>query len=252
MAIHRAFAAAAALLLAAAPAAAQQTGAPAGPPAGAPSPAVASSADSYAFARRVLRHLRQAGVERPSGRVALWIGAGNGNRRLSLAETNVPQALWPGVVPLVDAFVAARTETTPLELSFYREQLPDSVGVSTLADIRSERPPRLRNMDHVAEALRRIAAVHPDFANDEHLSVKTGLRMLLDRRGRPVLVENLMQGDAQFNRYLTSLAYELRFDPARVNGEPIPVWVEGPTGFDFTIQRQPGAVVLRPPSRLTC
>jgi hypothetical protein len=232
MAMHRIITAAAALLLAAAPAAAQQ----AGPPA-APFATVAPSLGSYDFARRIVEHLRAAGVTRPSGRVALWVGAGNRNPRLSLAETNVPQALWAGVVPLVDAFVASRTETTPLELSFYLEQLPASMSHPPLADVTSERPPRLRNMGHVSESLRRIAVVHPDFADDEHLSVRTGLRMLVDRRGRPVLVENLMQGDAQFNRYLTSLAYELRFDPARVNGEPVAVWVEGPSGFEFSIER---------------
>lgn len=232
MRISRIWTAAAALLLAAAPPVLAQPSAP-------PQPfAAAAPGESAVLARRMVAHLRDAGVARPSGRVAVWIGAGNRAPRISMAETNVPQALWPGVVPLVDAFVAARAETTPLELSFYLERLPEDGARATLEDVRSESPPRLRNLGHVTEALRSIAYVHPDYADDEVLSVRTGLRMLIDRRGRPVLVENHLQGDAQFNRYLTALAYELRFDPARVNGEPVDVWVEGPSGFEFRTQRR--------------
>lgn len=235
MAMRRILAAAAALLLAAAPAAAQQAQEPAvPPPPGAPANV---RTDTHGFARQMVRHLRQAGVERPSGRVSLFIGAGSRDRRLSLAETNVPQALWQGVVPLVDAFVARRLETTPLELSFYLEQLPESLGSGDTTDIRRMRAPRIRNVERMSDALRRIAAVHPDFADDEQLSVRTGLRIIVDRRGNPVLVENLFQGDPVFDRYLTALAYELRFDPARVDGEAVPVWVEGPPGFTFTIRR---------------
>ena len=235
---HRILAAAAALLLGAAPAAAQQAREPAAPPQAPPAGTpVNVRMDTYGFARQVVRHLRQAGVERPSGRVALWIGPGNGDRRLSLAETNVPRALWQGVVPLVDAFVARRLETTPLELSFYLERLPESLGPGDTTDTRRMRPPRIRNVERMTDALRRIAAVHPDFSDDEQLSVRTGLRIIVDRRGNPVLVENLFQGDPVFDRYLTALAYELRFDPARVDGEAVPVWVEGPSGFTFTIER---------------
>lgn len=159
--------------------------------------------------------------------------------RISLAETNVPQALQAGVVPLVDTFVARRAEPTPLELSFYLERLPAEDAVLGMPGAHADfTPPRLRNIGHVTESLASIAYTHPDYADDEHLAVPVALRMLVDRRGRPVLVENHMQGDPQFNRYLTALAYELRFDPARVDGEAVHVWVDGPTGFEFETRRR--------------
>jgi hypothetical protein len=188
---------------------------------------------SVAFALELRDHLVRAGVRRPSGRVAVWIGAGNRNPRLSLAETRVPQALWAGVAPLVDAYVARRDETTALELSFYLERLPGSEGeVGRWAQV-----PALRDMGRLTEGMRSIAYHSNAYADSGRLEVETRAGLLVDARGRPALVENRLHGDPQFNRYLTALMYEMRFVPARQDGEPVAVWLEGPFGFAYTEER---------------
>lgn len=192
---------------------------------------VVAAKPSLELALALRAHLRQAGVRRPSGRVAVWIGEGNRGPRVSLVETNVPRELWGGVAPVVDAFLEARQETTPLELTFFLERLPEE-GAAGIG--RPARPPTLRDLDRMSRALMAIAQSSTAFAETGTLQVRTRLSMLVDDRGRTVLVENGMQGDADFQRYLTALAYEMRFDPAQVDGRRVAVWLEGPDVFVLT------------------
>ena len=227
---------AAAALALAAPAAAQE----ARPPAEDTRPASRAplrTEGSLELGWRMVEHLKAAGHARPSGRVAVWVGAGNRGTRLSLMETNVPQALWPGLAPLVDAFVGGRREETALELSFYLERLPppEDAYHELPPPGSTHRDPRLRNAAQLSEPLYLLASLHPAADSGGLVLLETPLTMLVDRRGRPVLVETRLDGDPRLGPYLSALAYRMRFDPALVNGRAIAAWIR-PGGFQVRLR----------------
>ncbi|HEU0013642.1 MAG TPA: hypothetical protein VFQ45_08150 [Longimicrobium sp.] len=191
------------------------------------------------FARTVVEHLKQAGVERPRGMLVVMADSGNTAIRFGLAESNVPAELEDGIRTLVAQYLHARGSAAPVNASVRLERVPPPpeaaarTAVRVLEDDVAEEMPRLRNAHRVREILGAIARQHPDFGVRSH-SEPAVLLMRVDRTGSVSQAHVLRPtGEMEIDRFLHALAYEARFVPARLDGEPVTVWVELPLRLVF-------------------
>ena len=205
----------------------------------APAPADTAS-HARMLAGRVLDYLARRGVSRPDGIFLVRSDAAEGGVRVNFSESNVPDSVMEGVRPLVAEFLERFPPDSFVEVSFRLGKAPHLDGAATASAVARadsargvERQPRLRNVERVAAAIRQVRsqphAVPPGAGARPAL-----LRMLIDERGEVILVEVVRRtGVPTFDLYLSAIAYQMRFAPGEVNGQPVRVRAILP--LDFTI-----------------
>ncbi|HSU15164.1 TonB family protein [Longimicrobium sp.] len=103
------------------------------------------------------------------------------------------------------------------------------------ATARIEEPPRLANADEVTRELSRFAAEHgranPHLAGSERV-VTVRLRVGPDGTPDHVGVDG-DAGDAALDAEAVRAAGRMRFEPGKVDGEPLYVWITLPIAFRF-------------------
>lgn len=176
------------------------------------------------FGVRMVESLREAGLAQPTGRFLLFVDAGGA--RVSFQGSNVPDSLQGRVLPLVNQYVASRGAAQPFHLSVQLEGMARPV-VRELPEETREQLPQLVNGSRIREAITRVAQTHPSSS----LDVRVVLKLYLSETGQVVLVEAPPTGDPDIDPYLTTIGHTLRFRPARINDEPVRVWVSIPLHF---------------------
>jgi hypothetical protein len=198
------------------------------PPARPAPPVVADTAfrDStliylHEMAGTVVDSLEALGVKSPSGLVAVSVGVGGADARMSIIGGNVPDSLRRNVGRIVGTYVNRRGTETSLTFTIRLENVVR--GAVTVTQDGDERRPRLRNADLVRAYMGRIVAAYPAlrYGNRE-----ATINMHVNTRGRVSIVHIAeWAGTEDIDAYLTGLASEMEFTPARVGGQPVPVWV---------------------------
>lgn len=185
------------------------------------------------LAARVMAHLAEQGVRRPSGIFLLRAEPGREEIRVNFSESNVPDAATD-VRPIVGEFLERFPPDSFIEVSFRLGKIA-SLRPRPAADPnrpRAETQPRLRNAPRVAQVVRQVVR------RQQHAGVPAGgpppaqLRMLVDEEGEVVMVEVARRtGVRTLDDYLSAVAYEMRFTPAEIDGKPVHVFVTLPLTF---------------------
>lgn len=68
--------------------------------------------------------------------------------------------------------------------------------------------------------LRRVDPIYPDFARHARIQGPVVLMMTVDEQGRPIQVQ-VLEGHPAFHEAAKQAARQWRFEPARMNGEPV-------------------------------
>jgi len=68
--------------------------------------------------------------------------------------------------------------------------------------------------------LHRVDPIYPDFARRAHIQGPVVLRMTVDETGRPVQVQ-VLEGHPVFHEAAMQAARQWRFEPARMDGQPV-------------------------------
>jgi hypothetical protein len=203
--------------------------------AAAPVHAQATAADSTPSFRdpemnlgmRMAHVLREAGLQ-PSGRVLLFMDGPGTRPRISFQLSNVPDSLHAAVLPLVDEYTAARADSAPLHLSFLLEGM--TPRRPRTAEVTRERLPELRNPTQLRAYVTNVARTHPA-SRDGTVNATATVRVYVSEEGKPVLVEARPTGDPHIDLHLTNLGHAMEFRPARINRDPVGVWIEMPFQF---------------------
>ena len=83
--------------------------------------------------------------------------------------------------------------------------------------------PRLTNVHEISQLL---DEAYPPRLREERVSGSVALYVLVDKTGRPLRVEvQTPSVHVPFNKAATSVASEMRFEPALNDGEPVGVWI---------------------------
>jgi Gram-negative bacterial TonB protein C-terminal len=185
------------------------------------------------LAARVIAHLAEQGVRRPSGIFLLRAEPGREEIRVNFSQSNVPDAATD-VRPIVGEFLERFPPDSFLEVSF---RLGKITGLRPRPPADPNRPlaetqPRLRNAPRVAQVVQQVVR------RQRHAGVPAGgpspaqLRMLVDEEGEVVMVEVARRtGVRTLDDYLSAVAYEMRFTPAEIDGKPVHVYVTLPLTF---------------------
>ena len=82
--------------------------------------------------------------------------------------------------------------------------------------------PAVRDFTSVGLAvLRQVDPVYPDFARRAHIQGPVVLMMTVDEQGRPTQVQ-VLEGHPVFHEAARQAARQWRFEPARMDGRPVP------------------------------
>lgn len=188
------------------------------------SAAVADVQSPASFGLQMVESLRAAGLEHPTGRFLLFVDGGGA--RVSFHGSNVADSLQAVVLPLVNRYVASRGTAEPFHLSIQLDGMVRRPPRDT-SHVTSEEVPQITNTAQIREAITRVAQTHPA----RGLDARVVLSLYLSETGQVVLVEARPTGDPDIDPYLTPIGHAMRFRPARLNGEPVPVWLSIPLHF---------------------
>lgn len=173
------------------------------------------------LARAVVDTLEARGVKSPSGLLAVSVGVGGADARMSIIGGNVPDSLRPSVGRLVGGYANRRGTETPLVFTIRLENVVRAV--TTLTRDGDERRPRLRNADIVRRYMGRLVSAYPALQRGAQ---EATIEMYVNTKGRVAVVYIAeWAGSEEITPYLTGLASDLEFTPARIAGQPVPVWV---------------------------
>ena len=173
------------------------------------------------MASAVVDTLEALGVKSPSGLVAVSVGVGGADARMSIIGGNVPDSLRRNVGRIVGTYVNRRGTETSLTFTIRLEHVVR--GAVQVAEDGDEKRPRVRNRDLVREYMGRIVAAYPALGGGNRQAT---INMHVNARGRVAIVHIAeWTGAEDIDAYLTGLASELEFTPARVGSQPVPVWV---------------------------
>jgi hypothetical protein len=191
---------------------------------------------SLALAAAAVRYLHEEGVEHPDGRLQFWTDSAGGPAHVQLAGGTLSDEAAAGLVPLVRQHVAAWPERGPIRVAI-RLDVADAylTGPRMPAPHEVEQPPAMTNPRHVRNIMRLMLDAHsPVEGSPRRRSSPAELLMRVGPDGIPTIVEvKRLTGDPELDEYLLPLAYEARFQPARVNGQPITVWVTVPLNMSL-------------------
>ncbi|HET6230263.1 MAG TPA: energy transducer TonB [Longimicrobiaceae bacterium] len=218
------------------------------PPAPAASRAdvVASGADTLpqaardtvpqALAAAAVRYLREHGVERPNGKLEIWSNSTRSPVRAQLSESTVAPETARGLFPLIERYAAEWPGAGPL-LSTIRLDAPDGYApMRTAVDsAAAEQGPRLENGGHVQDVMHHLLRTHsPPARGQMNRAIPAVLRIRVGADGAPEMVDVArLTGDAELDEYLVPLAFEMRFQPARLGGAAVPSWVSMPLTLEW-------------------
>lgn len=175
----------------------------------------------YDLSQAVLDTLEARGLKSPSGLLAVSVGVGGAGAQMSIIGGNVPDSLRRSVGRLVSAYANRRGTATPLAFTIRLEHVVRALR--PLSKIGDERRPRLRSADMVRRYMGRLVESFPALQRGEHQAT---IDMYVDPKGRVSIVYIAeWAGPEDVTPYLTGLASELEFTPARVAGQPVPAWV---------------------------
>lgn len=104
---------------------------------------------------------------------------------------------------------------------------PDSTGAYEVGMV--ETPPRPTN---TGDMVRAIEQYYPPALQAAGASGSVTVRLRVDVDGRPTQIRILQSTDHRFDDATLRVVRRLRFQPARHNGVPVPVWVELPIRWD--------------------
>lgn len=208
-------------LLAAAPARAQELAAPA--------PPQRRGDPELNLGMRMAQALRDAGLAQPSGRVLLFMDGPGTTPRISFQLSNVPDSLHAAVLPLVDQYTASRADSAALHVSILLEGMAPR-RPRAMEEVTREQLPELRNPTQVRAYVTNVAQTHPA-SRDGTVNARAFVRVYVSEAGTPVLVEARPTGDPHIDLHLTTLGHVMEFRPARINRDPVGVWIEVPLQF---------------------
>jgi hypothetical protein len=228
----RAFACAALALLAAAhPARAQQDRTSQAEMSASPVRVMSDSLGVARLAVGVLAGLQNSGVRPTRGIFLLRADSANANLNGSFAGSDVPSGAFATARPAIAAFLGARPDDRPFHVSF-------RLGEETLAvaggqwDWQWDQAPELRNRRRVDERMYgifRIASDQPGIWERD-----AEITFLISPAGNVVLASvTRSSGDWGVDQYLMNVAYEMRWDAARKDGQPVPSWMR----YNFKLKR---------------
>ncbi|HEX8691538.1 MAG TPA: hypothetical protein VF746_03790 [Longimicrobium sp.] len=213
-----ALACAALALLSAAPAAAQEESA--GTPAR--MPVMNDPTGVGALAAGVLVRLRNAGMHGTRGTFVLRTGPGGADPEVRFVGADLPAAALEQARPAVDAFLAQWKDGRAHHVSF-------RVGEETLAVVAGDwdwdldQAPALLNARPIERRLSSLATTQ-----DRSVAAERGteVSLLISPAGNVLAVAFSEPGeDAALERQLTEVAYAMRWEPARREGQPVPTWM---------------------------
>ncbi|HEX8360038.1 MAG TPA: hypothetical protein VF613_08025 [Longimicrobium sp.] len=182
------------------------------------------------LANAVVDTLVAHGVKTPRGILVVTMDAGGGGAELNIVGGNVPEAHRASVMPAAAAYINRRGVETPIDLTIHLERVERPAVVIPAAPRTAPVP---RNGDKVENYMAHLLAAHPNLSRGWHRAV---VDMYVNRQGRVAIV-NIREwaGEVDINQYLTALAYELEFTPARQGGQPAPCWIR--QSFAFGVDR---------------
>lgn len=109
-----------------------------------------------------------------------------------------------------------------------RDQIPlgnDPAGTQSTTPFPGSRPgalPGIQELGHSSLAIRsQVEPIYPDFARKAHLQGAVVLHLVVDETGQPIQVE-VLEGHPIFHQVAIQAARQWRFEPARVDGQPVP------------------------------
>jgi hypothetical protein len=175
------------------------------------------------LAAGVLGALYNSGVRPTRGIFLLRADSANANLSGSFAGSDVPQAAFAHARPAISAFLGSRPGDAPFHVSFRLSEETLAV-VGGAWDWRWDQAPELRNGSHVQQRLGRVFDVTADQTGSWERD--TQLLLLVSPAGNVVVASvEVPSGDWGVDQYLMNLAYEMRWDPARKDGQPVPGWM---------------------------
>lgn len=173
----------------------------------------------------ILMVLRQMGMRDPRGHFVLMTDSGGSSPRIRFAGAEVPDGAHPAIARVVASFLAHQPSREPIALSFRLdgpanaelERLPPEPGAA-------ETPPEQANRSMVRQLMEGILRAHP--GAERLVRANAALLLLVDSNGDvSYVVLRDRTGDPNIDYYLMSLGYDIRFRPARRNGDPVNAWV---------------------------
>ncbi|HEX8691537.1 MAG TPA: hypothetical protein VF746_03785 [Longimicrobium sp.] len=175
------------------------------------------------LAAGVLAALQNNGVRPTRGIFLLRADSANANLSGSFAGSDVPQAAFAHARPAIAAFLRERPGSGPFHVSFRLSEETLAV-VGGEWDWRWDQAPEVRNDARVQELLNRLAGVTSDQTGSWERD--TQLLLLVSPAGKVVVASvEIPSGDWGVDQYLMNLAYEMRWNPARKDGQPVPGWM---------------------------
>ena len=179
----------------------------------------------------VLAGLQNAGVRPNKGFFLLRADSANANLSGSFAGSDVPNGAFANARPAISSFLRARPDDKPFHVSFRLSEETLAVAGGEW-DWQWDQAPELRNRRRVDERMYGIFRVTADQTGTWERDAE--VTFLISPAGNVVLASvTRSSGDWGVDQYLMNVAYEMRWDPARKAGQPVPSWIR----YTFKLKR---------------
>lgn len=126
-------------------------------------------------------------------------------------------------------------ERTPIAAALERllDDDPELAALvaETIEDSEATDRPRLLNPRELG---RTLSHEYPPFLRDAGTGGRVVARFIVDREGMPRMVRILTSSDPFFEEPTARVIRQMRFQPARLDGEPVPVWIQLP--IDWSVR----------------
>jgi TonB family protein len=183
---------------------------------------------------RVFARLRANGVEHPDGKLQVAADSAHSVVTPGLSGSTVADAGLRGVAEETAAAVAVWPRGVPVMASFRldAEKTLDPAGKPDPTRPQKTLPPVIANRGEFLGVLERSLYASGLGAREVNRAAPAELAMKVDEQGQVVAVVVIRAtGRAELDQFLLPIGYAARFEPARTDGTPVPVWADLPIVF---------------------